>query len=422
MRLVFFVILHFSSLSLKAQSLHLITPFALRDREIGKDAQSNLRSLEVQAEYISQYTGLHLKKYSLDFSKSSMVEFMNNFTCSTNDVILFYFLGHGFRYENQTSPFPTLFFNNDKDIVRNGESIEDAFNKNSIGTQIIKNTLKSKNPRLLIVFSDACNSEESISEPIYDKGVYLGSTSSIPKFITDRYKDLFMNVAGDITISSSSPGEKSINISKGSIFSQCVDISLKQHLSTYNPITWKMVVEDISDKTKQMISTQVINPQFHQQTPFYEINLTNTSTNSIAENISHPIVSTDQSTYSFFIQMGNELFNNKQYSQALLYYKKALKFNQSDYVANHSIFLTEVALGQEEFSTYDFREAYQIFNKLESHNYFRERAFVNAQYALGIMYLRGRGCKKDFKKSMHWLSLASTNGNMKATTIIEKFY
>jgi len=419
MRVSLISFLFFIVFASTSQTLHLITPFALKDNELGVDAMSNLRSVQLQAKYISKYTGLQLKKYEVEFSKSKVTSFLEKFTCSQNDVVLFYFLGHGFRYKNQMSPFPTLLLT--YDLRENEEHIEDFVRRNSISTDEVKRILKSKNPRLLLIFSDACNTEREVFEPIISKGIHLGSISGIPNFVAARHQDLFMNIAGDVTVSSSSPGEVSINISKGSIFTQNLDISLNYSLSTSNPITWENVLDSTKHFTEYTVRTQISNPKKFKQTPYYEINIQKIADPTLMTENQFNSSVFDPDSYEDNIQKGNEFYNKGAFETAMTFYKKASLIGKYDYVSNHNIFLCEVALGKETFTSYNFREACQILTLIEKEKYLETSHFINTQYALGIMYLTGKGCKKNFKKGMKWLGLAAANGNKKAKMILSKF-
>ena len=81
-----------------AQNLHCIFFAATQDKQIGEGVQVSLQKLRQQMATAAEQTGLNYQEqvYADDqFSLTNLDQALNNTSTSTQDVLLFYFIGHG---------------------------------------------------------------------------------------------------------------------------------------------------------------------------------------------------------------------------------------------------------------------------------------------------------------------------------------
>ncbi|MDE5759834.1 MAG: PorT family protein [Bacteroides sp.] len=182
-----------------------------------------------------------------NFTRSKLNAALSSLNTSTNDVILFYYTGHGFN--NGSNDYPTL------TLGRDGEDL--SLRKKELLD--IYNTLRAKSHRLLVVMAEACNKQAtgtSISDnsPFEDDGV--------------KFRNLFA-AAGDYMISSSKKGQASYS-QAGSmgLFSRSFADAMTEIVTGNNQTTvsWSNLFRLISQKTVQRAAQLKItqNPQWLQ--------------------------------------------------------------------------------------------------------------------------------------------------------------
>lgn len=212
-----------------------------------------------------------------DFSEEKCKQIINSLSCKSDDIIVFYYLGHGGRADtkdvaaySRKHPWPDLQFN-------------DAYKeKEFTSLQSIHELLKKKFVRLVVTFGMCCNHQAS-----FYKKHGLSSQSHKFKLVGKRFakkvgQKLFLRYQGDILISSASPGEYSYGGYKyGGVDVDCYTASLCQVLDRYanndfgNEVSWNSFLYDISSRCSiNVLSVQDPNDNDNgKQTPKYAINV-----------------------------------------------------------------------------------------------------------------------------------------------------
>jgi len=253
MKNIIVLILLLFNLSVYGQTLHVLV-FADNISNLKESSSADKANLVAEIKRIVKYTNLKPKFYDKDhFSKEGCNSALSRINCSSEDVILFYYTGHGFRYEDQKLKYPFLAFGNSgsyflKDKTPNLEEINDL--------------LIGKKGRLVITIGDLCNSiTKGIKEPIR-------SISGIDENAAKNYRNLFLNAKGNILIASSSPTQISIATEMGSIFTLAFIYNLRSGANNKKIATW----EEIATKTEWLTNdfAQVLKMN---QNPIYKIDI-----------------------------------------------------------------------------------------------------------------------------------------------------
>lgn len=189
---------------------------------------------------ISCATGLVLDQqelYDERLSKKSIANWIERVRIFPDDVLFFYYTGHGFRTTKTKSNWPLLYF------ASSGENVD---------MDHLARKLKGKGARLLIIFSDCCNNVRRHKSP--------SAPAWLPKNIFDTsidgYKRLFLETEGTIMTSASLPGEVSWATDRGGVFTISFLESLEQEVTQESP-EWGHLL----DYTK-MLCKSVQEPQF----------------------------------------------------------------------------------------------------------------------------------------------------------------
>jgi hypothetical protein len=237
--LIGFIFLH-----LEASTLHTIIAIDLHAHRIEGGMKRDLENVRQEINAICQNSALTLNEKILTGAKNDPVElldYLRNLYVTSDDVILFYFSGHGFRFSNSaSSKWPIL-----------------AFENASVGIQFeeIGIFLKQKQARLTFAFADCCNhtvpntTKEKLAVV---KDITLGK--KMERKIKDKYAKLFIKSKGMLMVASAKAGEYSYtNNQDGSLFTNALTISLKDTLKrSLVSVSWSYVMHLAKKKLARM--------------------------------------------------------------------------------------------------------------------------------------------------------------------------
>jgi len=207
-----------------AATFHAIVVTDTDDLKIGKSAKVDKININQLTRNISRYTGMKLG--GIDIlgkqvnSRDVSAAISTLSPVSSDDVILFYYAGHGY---NSSSKWPTMDFS------------DESF----LSLRTIKEILVAKKPRLLLIFADTCNRERN------DVGFYgtrSGQSRSNSHGKEENYRQLFLKTRGFIIASSSKPGTLSWSTRDGGLFTNQLLRSLEAELVSNNLPSWQNIM------------------------------------------------------------------------------------------------------------------------------------------------------------------------------------
>lgn len=167
-----------------AATLHAIIVADTNASDIGASARVDVGRMGKFMRTVSENTGLRLNLQKItgnDLTPNKVRNAVNRISSSSNDVVFFYWTGHGYNRGN--SVLPTMH------IDANNDSL-------NVDLKEIANTLRRKNPRLFIVIGDTCNKPLNVSR----RDISLVIRSS------ENYKKLFLQHRGEVLASGSKVG------------------------------------------------------------------------------------------------------------------------------------------------------------------------------------------------------------------------
>lgn len=206
-------------------TLHAILCIADHESDIGEAGLIDMNSINTWIDQIIQNTGITLNRILLtgtgrNLSQSALLNAIATLPVGSNDVIMFYYTGHGGANEFPGgSKWPLMLFQND-------ELVDYA---------VISSAIKAKGARFVVTIADCCNNYSYQAK----------STSFIPKGTADNYYTLFVQQRGYIVISAASKGEFSLAVRDGGMFTNQFLRVFYANVGTDDP-SWQTIMQQAS--------------------------------------------------------------------------------------------------------------------------------------------------------------------------------
>lgn len=253
----------------KSQTLHFIAFADTDDPTIGGNDMKTYSSLIGNgglAQTIAQYSGLTLTMagfYGPRCQAAELDKLVNELSPGKDDVVFFYFVGHGFN--SRQNPYPSLIF---------GKATADiaTIDASARNLREVYARIRAKKPRLTIVVGDACNKERT------DPPAPITSSRPIDvmpptNLNPERIKSLFRGWQGGVLMSSSQRNQFSHSDPKGGWMSVSFQNALLDQCSITRKgiLNWKTLLDDVTRRTEATArqNRQAQTPQFEQDlTPF----------------------------------------------------------------------------------------------------------------------------------------------------------
>ena len=263
---LFLIILFFCSSLSYGQTIHAIVFAATNDATIGDGSQKSFNLISSEIETIINQTGLRSKLYYRTgdaFTLGSYQSVINDLedVNLSQDVVLFYFLGHGYQSNN---PYPNVVFKNTSGVVSQ-QDLDEA----SVSLEDISRELNQKGARLTIVIGEACNNELDLDSGNYTNTEDIVTNLTPPLATQEKYRRLFLQAEGSILVSSSRSGQPSyISKSEGGAFTQSFLKALHKQTqkSNLSKAHWIALFDDARKRTQTLAKRKkfetVQTPQF----------------------------------------------------------------------------------------------------------------------------------------------------------------
>ena len=258
-------------LPVKSQSLHAILFADTKDTKVGKCDLQDFNNIAVEVSTIASATNMQLKRYYYkddQCSSKNLSSLLSNLKTDKDDVIIFYYSGHGTRSEGDVSEFPQMCL---------GSHDHSAF----FPLEKVLRQLLDQPARLKIVLGDCCN---SYGYGVSPKSYITSSKTVLSKNPVSVYCNLFKNNQGFLISSGSQKGETSDALMSqdgtplGGAFTLTLLGTLQQYASNGMSATWEQVMSNTRKSTFE----------WRQHTPVYAIDIKEASTNDAPTTYQEP--------------------------------------------------------------------------------------------------------------------------------------
>ena len=235
------------SLWTHAQTFHLLIIADTEDTLIGGGCEKDLADMRNRLDTVARQIGYSMNLVVVSknqFSREGIDKALSSVTCTSTDVLFFYYTGHGFSTLNRTSDFPLLYLHSDStDLMQ------------------VHQQLVAKRPRLCITLGDCCNNIVKDMTNIFSMPIQKGLDT---KKDQDMLRRLFVESRGDVLIGTSKRGEyATTHPSDGSYYSKVWIDGLRQAQSNNNDLSWETFLVDTENRLQAVIANFAPHQKHH---------------------------------------------------------------------------------------------------------------------------------------------------------------
>lgn len=235
--------------------LYLLFVSNVTDPQIGVADRKGMQETISFFKKIKEFLGIGAFVYDTitgtSFNKQTVLNKINGFlTPAPNDIVVFYYAGHGFRMPKDGRPGPYIDL---RDVVT------DRFKKyqeNSLSTEDILVMIRKKGARLNLIFGECCNDTITKTNPMVKEPPMAGKKGGFGiNWSTQNCRDLFLNATPTtILAAAASPYQLAIsNAEFGGYFSTFFRNTLEINMGyAKTNVKW----EDVFEQTKQQTETK----------------------------------------------------------------------------------------------------------------------------------------------------------------------
>ena len=198
--LLAFVTILFMIGNASAQTVHVINFCNTLDPNIGCEVDYSRTKQE--AGLIAAYLNYGIRFYNGEgnnCSKENLMNTLNSLKCNKNDIVLFYYSGHGTRSKQDNSEFPQMC------LKYNSAYDEDKF----VPVHTVIEKLQAKGARFTLVMTDCCNNPVSGVSPksLMSKD---GGSMVDSDVVARNYRKLFLESQGMVVLTGCKKGQCSL--------------------------------------------------------------------------------------------------------------------------------------------------------------------------------------------------------------------
>lgn len=244
-----------------AKTLYAIAFCNTNDKKIGEAAVVSHDMVNNELSNLAYLLGYDYKFVDYigeDCSKENLERQISSLTSNPDDIVVFYYFGHGTRAKDQVSPFPQM-------CLKYEVYDQDKF----VPVQYVLNRLEKQPAHLKLIMSMCCNNVVNGISPKNTMCEAMGPTT-LGDVNVANYRKLFDDFKGTLAITGSEPGQFSwCNSQYGGIFDVVFWSALEAVGENEIPADWNTVFNSVRNGTDQ-IAYRSTTPPTH-QLPYFEI-------------------------------------------------------------------------------------------------------------------------------------------------------
>lgn len=261
-------------LNLNSQTIHWVFFIDTTDYQLGNDNINGKRALDKH--FVSKVNAaLGLKGYKNksycytgnNCTASNCDKVINSLSCTSKDIVVFYYIGHG-RNANGGGQWPSMEFTNSKNQYL-------SLNK-------VHQTIKAKKPQLVFSVGMCCNKVRPQTGSQSGLSTQSRKYKIVSKNFAKKLQKLFLSNKGDVIIAAASTGQEAQGGCKyetGEIdyFTGALCMIMDSYAASPkdDDLTWSRFMKDITYWTHYYVSNEVKddNGKAEEQRPHFSVNI-----------------------------------------------------------------------------------------------------------------------------------------------------
>lgn len=277
MNFISFFFMLFFPVYISAATIHAVIAGDTSDPHTKKEVDRNTENLNNLLAEI-EHAGLEVNKEILvgNLTEKSLLGTLKSLTVVKSvDTIIFYYSGHGCRFEVDGSPWPLM-------ALSAGQPEKAQL----VPVDKVTSILQEKEPRLFFVIVDTCNqvfehcTKDKINTVPFPSSHIIPASQKgeifaigIESHKDKMYRELFSNYKGHVIAAAAKAGLQSFGTSsKGGYFTFTFLESLRTYISAADP-SWSGIMQATVERPIYMRNPPYNNEQEQYQQPQYKLNL-----------------------------------------------------------------------------------------------------------------------------------------------------
>ena len=250
--------------------IHFILVANTSDPRIGTSVQKDVVNLSSQIKDVAVFLKLTLDYVEVsgaNFGKKGVEAALANLKPGPDDIVIFYYSGHGYSLEQNTSQQYPQF-----DLR---QSRFDDITVATLNVADVYNTIKTKSARFNLVLADCCNSNLGLLKP---EGKNFALTAkSLLTWDKNYCYNLFLKSKGSILATAAKKGEFAYgNTDVGGYFTSNFVTALEKYLSKFQNTTpnWEEIIAEAQSTTVTLSLSNVCTAKTTcRQDPVYNVDI-----------------------------------------------------------------------------------------------------------------------------------------------------
>jgi len=250
--------------------LHFVLVANTNDPRIGYSVQKDVTNITSQMKDVATFLGLPLNYVEISgtkFGKAGVETALNNLRPGADDIVVFYYSGHGYSNDrNASEQYPQF------DLR---QSRFDDILVATMNASEVLSSLKAKNARLNLVITDCCNSSLGLLKP--EGKNFALTTKSLMSWEKSYCYDLFMKSKGSVIATAAKKGQYAYgNTDVGGYFTSNLITSMEKYLSKFQASTptWQQIIAEAQTSTVSLSLTNVCTANTScRQDPVYSVSV-----------------------------------------------------------------------------------------------------------------------------------------------------
>jgi hypothetical protein len=223
-----------------SQSFFAVLVADTKDPSLGASCEKDLEEMSGTLRAISKKIEYNYQEIICNqdkFGKGGIQDAISKIQCKPEDIIFFYYTGHGITTSTEKSDFPILYL---KD-----ENLE---------LETVHRLLKEKKPRFCLTLGDCCNNLFAGTRglrpatPLF-KGIGVTQDTKI-------LRKLFVEANGDLLISSAQKGERATAHPNGGSFYSNTWMQALAYAENHNTnVSWETLLADAENRLQESLKS-----------------------------------------------------------------------------------------------------------------------------------------------------------------------